>query len=237
MCTLSWQWQTGGYELWFSRDESVTRPLAVPPEPTADGWALASRDPQGGGTWLAVTRAGVCFALLNAYELDTRAGDTHLAVGAPERISRGTLIPALLRLQTPEAIVQVLRATLGPRYAPFRLCVLWPHRRVDQWCWQGQALVPEQATAPVVSSGQHTAQVRAVRAALFATMVDDLHGFHTSYQPEKGYLSVCMHRPEAHTVSLSHVQVGPERVVMRYQGGAPCEGQTWQTRTLVREGQ
>ena len=232
MCTLSWQVQAQGYELWFSRDESVLRPLARPPQPTQDGWALAPVDPQGGGTWLAVNRVGMSFALLNAYEW-TPAGEA-----PPDRISRGTVILALWRLQTRPALEQQLQALvlpLGERYAPFRLLVLWPDGQVAQWCWQGQALLRETAVAPVVSSGAHTAEVQAVRTRLFASLQGDLHGFHSSHWPERGYRSVCMHRPEAHTVSLTRVQVSPTQVRMHYQAGSPCTGQPWQSQRLTRQ--
>lgn len=34
--------------------------------------------------------------------------------------------------------------------------------------------------------------------------------------------SVCMHRDDARTVSFCEVEVGPERIEMRYQGDSPC---------------
>lgn len=229
MCTLSWQAQAQGYELWFSRDESVLRPLAYPPQPMQNGWALAPVDPQGGGTWLAVNQVGMSFALLNAYEW-MPAGEEPL-----DRISRGTVIPALWQLQNASTLEERLRHLLGERYAPFRLVVLWPDGQVAQWCWQGQQLLAEKAVAPVVSSGLRTGEVQTVRAALFASMMGDLHGFHTSHWPERGYRSVCMHRPEAHTVSLTRVQVSPTQVQMDYQSGSPCQGQPWRTQVLVRQ--
>lgn len=229
MCTLSWQSQADGYELWFSRDESIVRPLAQPPEPLWDEWALAPIDPQGGGTWLAVNRAGMSFALLNAYELMLDG-----SVSGP-LTSRGTIIPALLKFTHPRDLERHLRQKVSRQYAPFRLVVLWPDGTAAQWCWQGQSLVAETARPPVVSSGVDTDMVRAARTELFQTMKGDLHGFHRSHWPEQGHRSVCMHRPEAHTMSLTHVQVSSTRVCMRYQAGFPCQEGPWHTRTLARQ--
>ena len=228
MCTLSWQIRSDGYDLWFSRDESIQRPIARAPEPVLGGWALAPVDPQGGGTWLAVNRAGMSLALLNAYELTPPSGAL-----AP-LISRGTVIPMLLRLTSPGALEQHLRQHLSGQLAPFRLVVVWPDGQTAQWCWQGQSLLSERAVPPVVSSGIHTAQVGAIRAQLFAAMQGDLEGFHRSHWPEQGYRSVCMHRPEAHTVSLTHVQVSHTRIQMRYQPGSPCQERPWQPYFLDR---
>jgi hypothetical protein len=71
---------------------------------------------------------------------------------------------------------------------------------------------------------------------LFTSMHQDLHGFHRSHWPDRSYRSVCMHRAEAHTVSLSHVKVLPTHVHMQYQAGSPCQEGPWQTTMLKRQG-
>ena len=98
MCTLTllrapWvdDW-TGEPPLWrlvFSRDERRNRPQALPPEETVvDGvHVVAPIDPVGGGTWLAVTSAGLVFALMNEYEAPATVADA----------SRGLVIPSWSR--------------------------------------------------------------------------------------------------------------------------------------------
>jgi hypothetical protein len=51
-----------------------------------------------------------------------------------------------------------------------------------------------------------------------------LQRFHRSHLPERGPFSVCMHRPEAETQSLSMVQVGADGAVLEYAAGSPCLG-------------
>ncbi len=55
------------YRLSFNRDEQHTRPIAQPPKVEVHGnqKVILPREPDGGGTWIAVSDAGLAFALLN----------------------------------------------------------------------------------------------------------------------------------------------------------------------------
>ena len=87
MCTVTFLPMGDGLRVMANRDERHTRPSAHPPSIARAGGALALMpiDPQGGGTWIAGTSAGLVFALLNA------AGESRAV--AP---SRGRLILELV---------------------------------------------------------------------------------------------------------------------------------------------
>jgi hypothetical protein len=150
MCTLTWQATSTGCEVYFSRDESILRPAALAPRIIDE--ALMPIDPQGGGTWLAVNARGQTLALLNGYEWMVPSGaDTALSAAdnRPALTSRGTLIPALIKCETEQAVEFALKASVGAHFAPFRLCMIHPDGRATQWCWRGGQLDREAATVPI----------------------------------------------------------------------------------------
>ena len=229
MCTLTWRHDEGGYQLAFNRDESRRRSIAL--APTRIGQAIMPKDPDGGGTWIAVNQRGICFALLNAYVFAADTGDVPLM----PLTSRGTVIPLLLQCETPEEVTRSLLALCGPQYAPFRLCVIAPDQALGIWCWSGGRLWSEPAMAPVVSSGVNSVETTRLRTQWFQAFTgSDLAALHRSHWPSKGAQSFCMHRPEARTVSLSRISVDPERVVFDYQAGSPCHKRGWETTQMDR---
>ena len=56
--------------------------------------------------------------------------------------------------------------------------------------------------------------------------------FHASHEPSPSYLSVCMHRDDAHTVSFTHLIAGPKQLVMNYVSGCPCSSKQHQSYSL-----
>lgn len=52
------------------------------------------------------------------------------------------------------------------------------------------------------------------------------HTFHTGHDADSGATSVCMHRDDARTVSLSEITVSHSLVQFRYFDGSPCEVDT-----------
>jgi hypothetical protein len=74
--------------------------------------------------------------------------------------------------------------------------------------------------------------VKAARKQLFTDMnlmesksVDDYIRYHSSHMPNRSKESVCMHREDANTISLSHVSVSEQSVSFRYADGSPCEAE------------
>jgi uncharacterized protein with NRDE domain len=216
MCTLSFQLEPDGFELFFSRDERRSRAPAVAPEIHAAGGTrfIAPRDPEGGGTWLAVNSHGVAVALLNDY------GSRF----AGERFeSRGGLVLALAETRDPRELERRLCARSLAPYRPFELVVLAPGEAVARFAWNGRELATERdAQGPFASSAVAHAEARAARRARFAESNGALERFHREHAPARGALSVCMHRADAATVSLARVRVDRARVAMAYAPGSPC---------------
>jgi hypothetical protein len=59
-----------------------------------------------------------------------------------------------------------------------------------------------------------------------------LRELHRSHEPERGPFSICMHRPDAATVSYTEVAVSKRRATMRYKSGASCSNGANVIRTI-----
>ena len=225
MCTLSFRVEQGDYELFFSRDERRSRPVARPPalEREAGVRFLAPRDPEGGGTWLAANQYGVTLALLNRYGVTARGSDFE---------SRGALVTRLASAPSLREVEARLRAAALARHRQFDLAVFEPGEPVARFGWNGRELeIDRDARGPLCSSAVADAAARAERRARFAELCarDAVHAssstletFHREHVPARGVLSACMHRADAKTVSLARVRVTPARVTLAYAAGSPC---------------
>ena len=219
-----------GFRLATNRDESRQRPAALPPEARVFGprHALLPRDPTGGGTWVAVNDAGLAFTLLNRNPGDMRG------VTFPNRLSRGTIIPALLDAADLAAVRSRLGTLTPDRYAPFRLIAcdglacLEALGEADTLTLQAHAL---DRPLMFTSSGLGDALVEPPRRALFdGWFSQDPHewpaqqdAFHRHRWPDRPELSVCMSRDDARSVSLTAVAVTAVRVSLTYHGAPPDE--------------
>ena len=56
--------------------------------------------------------------------------------------------------------------------------------------------------------------------------------FHASHEPTPSYLSVCMHRDDAHTVSFTHLIATNKQLKMNYVCGCPCSSKQHQSYAL-----
>ncbi len=220
MCTLTWGRTHDGYSVFFNRDEQRTRPPAEPPrQMSCEGvTVLAPRDPQGGGTWLAVNEVGVTLGLLNYY-----AADSVAHVASPR--SRGCLVSALMAVHTPgEAWAGMEKMDLAV-YRPFILVGFYPDGRAEAAHWDGVRLKIRTLTEddrPVTTSSYRSAEVEARRRQQFpklSSSLEALRAYHIGRDPLGDAYSVWMSRPDAHTVSLSQVVVAADRVAFSY---APC---------------
>ena len=228
MCTLTWSRAGGRLAVLVNRDERRTRRRALPPRrEVRDGVRIVRPvDGDHGGSWIAANEHGVIVALLN--------GDSAPpAPRAPDAPSRGWIVRALAAADSAAAAIERFDALEIDRFAPFYLAVFGGPEGPDRLVvWTGDALerkVLRREDRPLVSSVLERARVHAWRRALFARVaggreptLERLESFHRSHEPEPGPLSVCMHRPEAETVSLTVVLVDRRQVVMRYEGDAPC---------------
>ncbi|MEM8783251.1 MAG: NRDE family protein [Planctomycetota bacterium] len=126
MCTVTIIPQDRGCRVVMSRDEAPGRPMGLPPRVVELGGrqVLMPIDAPTGGTWIGVSDAGYAAALLNHYPGPV----TEMAPTAPDQISRGGIIPAVM--SAPTLLDALDRAMQLPaeRYADFRLLLFDQHR-------------------------------------------------------------------------------------------------------------
>jgi hypothetical protein len=212
MCTLTYLLKDNGYELFFNRDEQRSRLLAEPPKINEENDAIYPIDPVGGGTWIAVSKQGRSFALLNNYQAPF---NTHQNI-----ISRGQLILSLLKIEgdvTKELQIMDLRT-----FQPFQLCIFPENLSIQHqsiYCvkWDGYQLIQVDIDVkidlPITSSGMNFVEVSQKRKCRFEHLVDQneplsaqLKDFHFSTEEHRKH-SVNMQRKDAKTVSISHISV------------------------------
>lgn len=226
MCTLSFIAQAKGYLIAMNRDERRTRQLALLPQVTGAGTleAVYPRE-DGGGTWIAANALGTSFALLNR---NSRPGS-----GAKLR-TRGEVIPAVLEsTDMREAAAIMQRMDLRGMF-PFRMIGFFPREAtLAQWNWDSGRLdlfkLPWQARH-WFSSGISDELAREVRGLTCSNAWRHpnagsegwLRQLHASHAPARGSFSVCVHRPDAGSVSYTEIAYGGRSITMRYHNGQPC---------------
>ncbi|MBV9928193.1 MAG: NRDE family protein [Acidobacteria bacterium] len=231
MCTVSWAATAEGYELFCNRDERRTRAAAQ--SPTVRGSRgvrfLAPTDAEAGGTWIAANEFGLTLCLLNRY-----TGGESQAAG--EFRSRGLLLPELASLRDTAEVMRAVECGSLSQFRPFTLLALAPGAPPAAACWTGRRLLVCEEDGdplmPLTSSSFNSNEVVRERMKFFRGMTaghpspaaELLTRFHHSHEPEPGPSSVCMHRPDASTVSFSRVKVSPVSIEFYYQPGPPCAG-------------
>lgn len=241
MCTVSWLYEAGGYQLFCNRDERHTRRPALPlrRHERAGVKFIAPLDGDHGGSWIAVNEFGLSLCLLNRYQ------DNSPQSAGPS-VSRGLLLlDAITSCSQTEAARRLAAITLA-QFQPFTLTAIEPDRPTLLIDWTGRELSIEpagDARMPLTSSSYETASVIAARRRQFAELTASgvraelLRAFHRSHEPERGPYSVCMHRQDAQTVSFSRIIVTGEAIKFAYQPGPPCAGSEenkWAIRTLLK---
>jgi len=228
MCSVTFIPQPEGFLLGMNRDESRERCVAVAPRifQYAGRTALHPSEPSG-GTWIGVNDTGLCCALLNWYSIPSE----------PDRVttSRGIVVPALLAAGTIDEAGDTLIGLDLEGMAPFRLVVVSPDERaVREHRWNQGTLAELRLPWELqhwFSSGfdERGAQEQRVRTARKAARDSDagtlpwLRRLHTSHAPIEGPFSICMHRPDAATVSYTEIASTAQAAKMRYHDGAPCD--------------
>lgn len=230
---MTWFPRGAGYELFFNRDERRLRRPATPPRVhEAPGTRfVAPIDGDFGGTWLAVSECGLALAIQNGYtDADDRTREPAMGY-----TSRGLLPQALIDGGSIEQVLERLAGLDLPCFRSFRLALLEPGRSgaLAEWLHGRLEVCAGVPTAvPVVSSSFEPTQVVASRAAAFAETIAAgsadrraAHlAYHAGHRPQRGAESVCMHRPDARTVSFSHVIVDAQCIRFRYVSDSPCRG-------------
>ncbi|MCA8979725.1 MAG: NRDE family protein [Planctomycetes bacterium] len=224
MCTVTWFASSEGFELFSNRDEHRLRlGEHVPREYEQHGTRfLAPRDGDAGGTWISVNEFGVALCLLNNYQAQD-------VLSAELARSRGLLVLALADCKSLDEVSARTPVDELARHRGFRLLALESGSEPRLIEWDGSRRRESRAPgAPLVSSSVDLAGAERARTRIYRELA---HGgdpraahlaYHASHAEGPGPLSVCMHRPDAATRSLTHVVVAPERVGMRHGAGAPC---------------
>ncbi|RXJ72005.1 hypothetical protein CS022_18590 [Veronia nyctiphanis] len=240
MCTASWFLTDSGYQLFFNRDELRSRAKARLPACFMDDGSkyLMPVDPQGGGSWIVTNEYGVTVCLLNYYQ-----GYFALFSGT----SRGGLVKMLASSRSLDEAKEKLAQHDVSSYSPFSL-FLFGHALdtekplVEGVRWTGREMEALDSTYPMVTSSIAYNEVYPLRREAYENIVrgdasiDKNIRFHKSHSPSKSYRSVCMHRPEAKTMSFTHVEVDKNGVTMNYIDGSPCEVEESHRLFLARTG-
>ena len=227
MCTLTFIPKPQGYLLGMNRDERLTRETALAPVPvtTLRLPAVYPRE-SAGGTWIGSNAAGITFALLNQ--------NPGPQAKTKER-SRGEIIPALLESSRfPGAIRRFQHLELRGML-PFVLIGIFPAEQIISQCqWDGNELKFLRIGWDVrhwFSSGVSDEMARKVRGSTCyeawrrrdAGSAEWLRGLHASHSPVRGSFSICVHRPDAATVSYTEVAFTGSDLSMRYHASHPCQ--------------
>ena len=237
MCSVSWVAAAGTLDLFFNRDEQRTRAPGLPP---VSGDRNNVRfffpvDGKSGGTWIAANDRGLVAGLLNHYAADT--GPT-----PPANASRGAIIPGLIDAATPAEAAERLTPVEAACQRPFLLILLHHAHPGVRLTWDGVALARESldpARGFLTTSSFRTAEVVPSRHAVAAQTTWDaasLDQLHASHLPERGPFSICMHRPDARTVSFTRIHSGPDEVRLDYHADAPCRPAPVHTVRMPRVG-
>ena len=228
MCTLTWFVKKDGYELFFNRDERVSRRRAdVPSVHYYDNVeCLLPIDADAGGTWIAANQYGTTVCLLNHYQYEQL--ETYKAW-----VSRGEMVRKFSATSDLKQAKQQFNALDLSDYRAFRMFIITRNGDNLLCVWDGHsARIESDVVSPKSSSSVDAKHVKLLRKQLFCDMnlassknTHDYLQYHCSHVPSASKESVCMHRSDGNTVSLSHVSVSSAIVSFRYADGNPCVAQ------------
>lgn len=213
----------------MNRDELRSRPRALAPRYfERNGVTAVYPSETPGGTWIAANAYGQLFALLNWYFTNGRTF-------TEKQRSRGEIIPQMIFDSDFRAAATILASAKLDGILPFRLIGIDPtHRAISEWRWDGLRI--RRSAFPWsrkhwFSSSLSDVQAEEYRCATCTTAAcvrdpegpDWLADLHRSHRPLSGPYSICVHRPEAVTVSYTEVLVNSRVISMQYVAGSPCE--------------
>jgi len=229
MCTLSFVPRRVGYAVGMNRDELRLRPRALFPRIYERDQMLAAYPSEpGGGTWIAVNGSGALLALLN-WNLHSPGN------AASKQRSRGELIPELIFQGGFRSAESALERRRLAGVLPFRLVGVDPQTRsVREWRWDGESVVTLRfpwmrrhwfSSRLSDSTAEEQRGVTCRIASIRGNPEDSdwLAELHRSHRPTAGAYSLCVHRPDAASVSYTEVIYGTHNIFMGYIDDSPCE--------------
>lgn len=228
MCTLSFIPVRGGFHLLMNRDEQRSRPVARPPRLHPSGKLKAIYpSEQGGGTWIGINNEGLCAGLINRYSKPR--------LTACQAFSRGLIIPTLLAARNREEAAFLLRSLPLDKLNPFRLFLFDARERgITSLSSDGTSLEEQKLPwerSHWFSSGYDEPTAMRIRGKVAENASGEsdagtlawLRRLHRSHDPEEGPFSICMHREDACSVSMTEVTLVNAKATLTYHAGLPCQ--------------
>ena len=223
---MTWFTKDGGYELFFNRDEQLSRRQAELPkiQMNNDVQYISPTDSDAGGTWIAVNQYGITVSLLNHYQFEQI--ETY-----KKWVSRGEIVRSFAQTKDIASAEQSFDQLDLNSYRAFRMFVIDQQGNNRLFVWDGHSgRIESNVTTPKSSSSVDSKNVKKKRKDLFRDLnligsgdAQEFIAYHASHMPSKSKDSVCMHRDDAKTVSLSHVNVTKSGIYFAYADGSPCE--------------
>lgn len=230
MCSFSWRKFDSHIGVAFNRDESNLRAKAIPPQVYSHEQlnVLMPKDPDGGGSWLAVNQFGFLFVLLNNYQGIVKANSDKL-------ISRGKIIANLAKCRTKLEIEKYIDSIDLINFQAFSLICI-SHSFQSMWLHHGDNQLLKKAMPYHWFSSAHpnASQVIKERKHLAESWPvnkdQDLIALHKSHDAnnrgvdfEDRTYSICMHHEKGQSQSLTYVRLLSDKVELEYWDGQPCQ--------------
>jgi hypothetical protein len=256
MCTVSFLPKAQGFYLAMNRDEKRDRFAALQPEivDLENHRVLFPCEPTG-GTWISANDAGVCLALINWHRIEREPNSDVLSRGLVIREVAG-------KCTSDETAAALRKLPLRKFRPFRLIAIFPARTRITEWRWNLERLIRrnhEWQRQHWFSSGFDERRAERVRAKICASFVAGggdpgrrepsrrgrtagisatgyslswLRELHRSHAPKRGPFSICMHRPDAATVSYTEVAVSKQHAMMRYKSGPSCSNGSKVTRTI-----
>jgi len=226
MCSLSWFQTSQSIVICFNRDEQRKRSIAKLPQVYSnnDCKVLMPLDRDAAGTWLIVNEQAICICLLNLYENELK--EERVVVELGEKRSRGLLVRELSDVNDFESFNQRLINKDLMLYLPFRLVFISLLEKY-QFVWDGKKLERQELSSFTSSTSYLSSKVLQKRQEHFAEIAEmtkeSLINLHSKHSKGGDEYSICMHRDDAKTVSMSLIEINHKEINYQYWDGSPCE--------------
>ena len=256
MCTVSFLPRAQGFYLAMNRDEKRDRFAAFAPAVVEleSHRAMFPSEPTG-GTWISANDAGICLALINWHRIEREPKNGVVSRGEVVKELAGKSNADTIE----NSITRLPLCKLRPFRL---ITIVPSEKRVIEYRWNLQSLAirdREWRRQHWFSSGFDECTAERIRAKVCASFVAGgnepggcktarrdgtagvnaagyrltwLRQLHRSHAPKRGPFAVCMHRPDAMTVSYTEVVVSKQRATMRYKSGPSCSNRPSATRTI-----
>jgi hypothetical protein len=228
MCTLTFIPTDDGYLAGMNRDELLTRPTALAPKiEQRNGLQIVCPTETSGGTWIACNDRAILLALLNWNDVDG-------AATLEKTQTRGVVIPQLISESGLPAVGAPYGRIRLDGMLPFRLIGIFQEERaVAEWRWDGHRKsmfefpwarkhwFSSSLSDASAESGRGGTCEKAWSSKAAGTKLW-LRALHASHEPAPGAFSLCVHRPDAATVSFTEITSRRDTLSMEYWAGNPC---------------